>query len=156
MLKAYIWNPKKFTFSQNIRIVEWNIWLSNIRYFQQVFIFLYKQSTLCFLSFSSFLFTTELRQSARFWASAKELLQNKLSNMSPKSWSSEACLSLQDEHMEELGTPMDQIFNAEKPRNSADYICYYSGTSLGFLIDGCKCVMKRIFAPINCQKWWSQ
>ena len=27
--------------------------------------------------------------------------------------------------MEELGTPMDQIFNAEEPQNSADFICDY-------------------------------
>ena len=27
--------------------------------------------------------------------------------------------------MEELGTPMDQIFNAEKPRHSADFISHY-------------------------------
>ena len=52
--------------------------------------------------------------------------------MSPKSWSSEACLSLQDEHMEELGTPMDQIFNAEETEVSAGifydqvYPLYYS------------------------------
>ena len=37
----------------------------------------------------------------------------------------QASLSLQDEHMEELGTPMDQIFNAEKPQTSADSICDY-------------------------------
>ena len=27
--------------------------------------------------------------------------------------------------MEELGTPIDQIFNAEEPQNSADFICDY-------------------------------
>ena len=40
--------------------------------------------------------------------------------------------------------------------HKVEFVVFYSKCftwpSLGFLVDGCKCVMKRIFAPINCQK----
>ena len=40
--------------------------------------------------------------------------------MSPKPWSSEACLSLKDEHREELDKAINWIFNAEETDISAD------------------------------------
>ena len=40
--------------------------------------------------------------------------------MSPKPWSSEACLSLKEEHREELDKAINWIFNAEETDISAD------------------------------------
>ena len=56
--------------------------------------------------------------------------------------------------MEELGTPMDRIFNAEKPRHSAECHCdyfypLYSGNLTCQLIT----ILKILHLLINCKMY---
>ena len=91
---AFVTKTKLFTLWTQIFIVEKKVLLHQIQsethnfsknpFLNSWFMFFHLKALL--------LFTSELRRlRSRFWASLKELLQNKLSNMSPKSWSLKAC-----------------------------------------------------------------